>query len=356
MKQTGDDSSTYKKLSDQERILRLRELQKQLPVFCAQFFIGIEPRTSTLTRLNYAHDLRVFFRFLSDSIPAFKDYADITQFALSDLDRITVDDIYQFISFLSYYQNPDGQVRDNDEAGKERKLSCIRSLYKHFLKKERITTNPAALVDAPKRHEKPIIRLEPNEAVRILNAAETGAALGERAKKFHSKTALRDLALLTLMLGTGIRVSECIGINLSDLNFEDNSFRVTRKGGDQVILYFGDEVKTALSAYLEYRNKIPPAPGHEDALFLSLQKKRIDQRSVQNLVKKYAVSAAPLKKISPHKLRSTFGTELYKETGDIYLVADVLGHSDVNTTRKHYAAQSEENRRTAAQVIKLREP
>jgi site-specific recombinase XerD len=95
--------------------------------------------------------------------------------------------------------------------------------------------------------------------------------------------------------------------------------------------------------------------GHEHALFLSIQKKRITARAVENLVKKYAAVATPLKKISPHKLRSTYGTMLYQETGDIYLVADVLGHKDVNTTRKHYAAISQDRRRIAAQVIKLRE-
>ena len=94
--------------------------------------------------------------------------------------------------------------------------------------------------------------------------------------------------------------------------------------------------------------------GHEGALFLSLQKKRITARAVENLVQKYAEVTTPLKKITPHKLRSTYGTMLYHETQDIYLVADVLGHKDVNTTRKHYAAQSEEHARMAAEKIKLR--
>ena len=99
-----------------------------------------------------------------------------------------------------------------------------------------------------------------------------------------------------------------------------------------------------------------PQPGHEDALFLSLQNKRISVRAVQIMVKKYASQAAPLKKhLSPHKLRSTFGTNLYHETGDIYLVADVLGHSDVNTTRRHYAAMSDDRRRLAAKAVHLRD-
>ena len=101
---------------------------------------------------------------------------------------------------------------------------------------------------------------------------------------------------------------------------------------------FPDEVADVLRAYLPYRRNLQAMPGHENALFLSLQKKRISVDAIENMVKKYARIAAPLKrKISPHKLRTTFGTNLYHETGDIYLVADVLGHADVNTTRRHYA-------------------
>ena len=97
-----------------------------------------------------------------------------------------------------------------------------------------------------------------------------------------------------------------------------------------------------------------PVEGHENAFFLSLQMKRMSVRSVEKLVKKYAVLVTPLKKITPHKLRSTYGTTLYQETGDIYLVADVLGHSDVNTTRKHYAAMEDSRRRTARNAVQLR--
>ncbi|RKJ33630.1 integrase, partial [bacterium 1XD42-8] len=118
---------------------------------------------------------------------------------------------------------------------------------------------------------------------------------------------------------------------------------------------FGDEVEKALLDYLKEREKIIPVTGNEDALFLSLQKKRMSVRSVENLVKKYSKLVTPLKKITPHKLRSTYGTSLYRETGDIYLVADVLGHKDVNTTKKHYAALDDERRRSAAHAVRLRE-
>ncbi len=177
----------------------------------------------------------------------------------------------------------------------------------------------------------------------------------DKQKHYHKLTRDRDLALLTLLLGTGIRVSECVGLNISDIDFNVNGIKIIRKGGTEVIVYFGNEVKTALLEYLEKRKKIIPNSGHEDALFLSLQHKRLSVRSVQNLVKKYSKLVTTLKNISPHKLRSTYGTNLYRETGDIYLVADVLGHKDVNTTKKHYAEIEDERRRMAAKAVTLRD-
>ena len=159
--------------------------------------------------------------------------------------------------------------------------------------------------------------------------------------------------MLSLFLGTGIRISECVGINVTDVDFDNNSFKVTRKGGNQVILYFSDEVKSTLLDWLKDRNILMEGL-NETALFVSLQKKRISTRAVENLVKKYSQIASPLKKISPHKLRSTYGTNLYRETGDIYVVAEVLGHKDVNTTKRHYAAMSEDIRRSVANKVKLR--
>ena len=97
-----------------------------------------------------------------------------------------------------------------------------------------------------------------------------------------------------------------------------------------------------------------PCEGHEEALFLSSQMKRMSVRTVENMVKKYTQTVTTSKNITPHKLRSTYGTALYQETGDIYLVADVLGHSDVNTTRKHYAALEDEQRRRARNAVHLR--
>jgi site-specific recombinase XerD len=259
------------------------------------------------------------------------------------------------MEYLGLYIKDDSEFT-NAELGKMRKLASLRSFYKYMFKNGLISADVAQLIDMPKRREKPIIRLEIDEVARMLDLVESGEAMSARQKSYNQHTRIRDLAILTLFLDTGIRVSELVGINISDIDFSINGFLVTRKGGNQVILYFSDEVEEALRDYLKVRMELTAVPGDEDALFLSLQNKRISVRAVQVMVKKYATQAAPLKKhLSPHKLRSTFGTNLYHETGDIYLVADVLGHSDVNTTRRHYAAMSDDRRRMAAQKIRSRE-
>ena len=235
------------------------------------------------------------------------------------------------------------------------KLRTISYLDKYFFENEKIKTNPASLVPVPKQHDKDIIRLEPNEVATLLDQVEEGTKLTKKELEYHQKTKIRDVAILTLLLGTGIRVSECVGLDLNDVDFEVNGIRILRKGGKEAVVYFGEEVESALLDYFEEREYIVPLEGHENALFLSLQNRRITVRSVENLVKKYASRVTTLKKITPHKLRSTYGTSLYQETEDIYLVADVLGHNDVNTTRKHYAAQADMHRRMAANKVRLRD-
>ena len=209
----------------------------------------------------------------------------------------------------------------------------------------------------PKIHEKEIIRLDSNskidEVSDMLYTVENGCGLTKKQLAFHNQTKFRDSAIITLFLGTGIRISELVGLNIDDFDFNSSSFVVTRKGGNRAVLYYNQQVADAVKDYLSIREKSKVSD--EKALFLSLQNKRISTRQVQELVKKYAKIVSPLKKITPHKLRSTFGTSLYRETGDIYMVADFLGHKDVNTTKKHYAAIKEDSRRQAIKHVKLRE-
>ena len=317
----------------------------ELPDYCYDFFIGMENYSSSLTRMNYAMDLNAFFSYLSEYVFK-KDKKEIT---LKDLDGLKANQIEQYLSYLSFYER-NGKVIKNGEKGKARKLSSVRSLFKYLFNHDMISSNVVAKIATPKIHNKEIIRLEVDEMQRMLDAPENNT-FSKRRKNYNLNTKERDEAIITLFLGTGMRISECVGLNVKDIDFNQNAVKITRKGGNVAILYFPEEVAEALKTWLKKRSTLSL---ETDALFVSLQNKRISVRAVQNLVKKYAQEASPLKKISPHKLRSTFGTNLYRETKDIYIVADVLGHKDVNTTKRHYAAISEDMRREVARKVKLK--
>ena len=350
--------NAYRQEVDAKRILQIRSIIRDLPQACSDFIRAIAISTGTFTRLAYAIDLRTFFNFLHTERVAFSE-KPVRLLTDQDLEKLTRNDLTAYTEYLTYYFRSEeysvpNKAYTNHELSIKRKLCTIRSFYDYLFKNQRISSNVTELVPLPKVHEKPIIRLTRDEMYRILEQAQSGDQMTKNQQKYQKLTARRDFAILSLFLGTGIRVSECVGININDVDMENNAFIVTRKGGNQVVLYFPPEVAEALAEYMEERNQTEALPGHEDALFLSLQRRRITQRAVQNLVKKYAALAAPLKtKISPHKLRSTYATNLYHETGDIYLVADVLGHSSVDTTRKHYADMTDARRRMAAEHVHL---
>ena len=349
-----EKKTTYHEQKDVENILRLREVLTTLPPFCRDYFRAIDTTTTTKTRISYAYDIRIFFQFLLDENPAFKDYK-MTDFTVDVLDQIKALDLEEYQEYLKVYQAGD-KTETNGERGLKRNISALRSFYAYFYKREMIETNPTVLIDVPKIHDKSIIRLDTDEVALLLDYIEhCGDQLTGQKRVYYEKTKERDLAIVTLLLGTGIRVSECVGLDIEDVDFKNNGIKVTRKGGNEMVVYFGPEVEKALKRYIEVRENIIPLEGHEHALFYSAQRRRIGVQAVENLVKKYASQITTTKKITPHKLRSTYGTTLYQETGDIYLVADVLGHKDVNTTKKHYAAIDDARRRQAAKAVRLRE-
>lgn len=342
----NENLSFYEKRDIQNR-LKMAKYTEKLPAYCLNYFIGIENNTSSLTRYNYAMDLYAFFNYLSQ----FKFRKKEEEITLNDIDSIKAFDIEQYLSYLSFY-TLDGKNYRNDEKGKARKLASLRSFFKYLFNHDLISANVASKIDTPKLHNKEIIRLEKEEVSRLMQVIENPTDFSERQKEYNKNTFERDNAIITLFLGTGIRISELVGLNLESFDFSQNAFIVTRKGGNRTMLYFSNEVAVALKMWLEKRGTLN-LDEKEKAMFISLQNKRISIRAVENLVNKFAKQASPLKKISPHKLRSTFGTNLYKETKDIYIVADVLGHKDVNTTKRHYAAISEDMRRSVADKIKI---
>ena len=342
----------YHEQVDIRNTMKLRELEATLPPFLFYFFRGIEPNTSSRTRIAYAYDLRVFFDYLVENHPFFRG-KDIKSLDVSMLENVKPIDLEAYMDYLKYYTSEDGEEHINHARGLMRKISAIKTMYNYFYQKEMVESNPAARIPLPKIPQKEIIRLDIDEVADLLDQVESGEKLSEKQQAFHEKTKNRDLALLSLLLGTGIRVSECVGLDMKDVDFTNMGVHVHRKGGKEAIVYFSDEVADALEIYYEERKALNARPGHEEAFFLSLQMRRINVRSVENLVKKYALTVTTLKKITPHKLRSTYATNLYHETGDIYLVADVLGHTSVDTTRKHYADMTDARRRMAAEHVHL---
>lgn len=338
---------SYYEKRDLKNMQKIGSYLSNLPDYCYDFFTGIENNTSTLTRVNYAMDLSVFFDYIEKYVLK-KPKQSIT---LDDLNKLQAKDIENYLSYLSFYQSQD-KILKNTERGKVRKLASVRSFFKYLFNHDMIISNVASKVKTPKLHTKEIVRLEKDEVERMLNAVSSPTSFTARQKNYNKNTQERDNAIVTLFLGTGIRISELVGLNVEDFDFSQNAFKVTRKGGNQTILYFSREVAEALKLWLQKRNTLK-LDENENAMFVSLQNKRLCVRAVENLVKKFAKESAPLKKISPHKLRSTFGTNLYRETKDIYIVADILGHKDVNTTKRHYAAISEDMRKSVANSVKL---
>lgn len=346
---------TYREEDDKNSLALFRGVLKELPVFTREFFLS-KNELAAKTKLGYARDLKLFFNFLYEEVNEFEGKNSKT-FTLEDLKKVEASHIREFLAYLDFYINEDGTKElTNHRKAKARKLAAIRGMFKYFFMEEKIDSNPAERVESISQKKKDsIIRLEPDEVAKLLDLVETGNGLTKKQQEYHSHNVKRDLAIMTVFLGCGLRVSECVGIDITDVDFNVNGIRVNRKGNKTMVVYFGEEVEKALKDYMAERQEIEALPGHENALFLSMQKKRIGVRAVQQLVKKYKEQVVPLKKISPHKLRSTYGTTLYQETNDIYLVAAVLGHNDVNTTKRYYADMSEEYRRRAAGAVKLRE-
>ena len=347
----GKDSEFYKEKNRQLK-LRLRELLSQMPSWSVDYIYSKEQTVQTSTLISYSYDLITFFKFILDKNPLYKDF-EISKLPLKVLEQLSSEDIIEYQRYLELNVDNDN-FHENGKKAVARKMSPLRGLYQYHYARKNISENPMILVPLPRlKKDKNIVRMNAYEVEAILDCIQSGnEQMSERQRKLCLKTQKRDLAILTLMLNTGIRVSECNGLDLNDVDLRVNTLTIVRKGGGQDLLYFGDAVHDTLEDYINVeRALITPVEGHEAALFYSRQGKRISVDAIENLVKKYAKMAVPTKKITPHKLRSTYGTALYRETGDIRLVADVLGHENINTTIDYYAAIEDEHKRQAANAV-----
>ena len=332
---------------------KTNELLKELPSFSKKFFQSIRNKgMSERTRVQYAYDMKRFFDWLKDS-PGFSDINYKTCIASDILDKLNIDDINEYIDTLQYYYMTDkkGKVTKHQASPSSiaRRISSLRSFYKHYYKIGEIKNDLSNLMDIPKVPDKVISVMNKDQVSRILAAVQDTDGLTEGQLKRKNKTLKRDYAIMMLFFGTGLRVSELVGINCDNIDFYEDSIYVIRKGGDMDEVYFGPEVEDALLNYLNKdRDILLAGNSDEEAFFISMKHQRMSVRSVEDMIQNFAKKAGLAVKVTPHALRRTFGTNLYEETGDIYLVADALHHSSVETTKKHYAKMSKDHKRIAA--------
>lgn len=307
---------------NKQYIERMDKILKELPKSVSQFILANEGSLLPRTSYGYVCDIKDFYKYLVDNNPQFIDYKDITEETLNELNSFDFDEYLHELRKHSGY------------SAEHRKISAIKSYFGFLIERKYIANKDALAIKHPKkRHDKAITYLTGNEIQEFINSIETGQNLTGRQKAFHEKESKRDLAIITLLLGTGIRVSECSNLDISDLDLNECMISVLGKGKKQRNVYFSDTIKTYLEDYLNSRKD-----NDNTALFLNNRGSRLSERSIQTLVKKYAVpNVVGVKHITPHKLRSSFGTGMLEKTGDIATVADILGHSSVNTTKNFYA-------------------
>ena len=343
----GKDSKYYKELQKVKNE-KIKEVKAQLPLYTAAYVDSCVRRYKISTAYEYASDVLLFFEFLQEKNPKCKKLK-LSEIPLSILESLNYEDINEFQSFL---KSGDGEnphmISDRTLA---RKMASMRSFFAYMYEKDYIAENPTLKADKNKKLvENDIKRLDVDEANRLLSAIKETKASTERGCARSKNVSKRDLAITTLLLNTGMRVSECVGIDVSDVDFVQNTVKIVRKGGKETHLYLNKAVQDTLKDYIQNERPLLVDDPKEEALFISLKHNRIAVRSIEAMLKKFKTSAGISENVSPHTLRRTYGTRLYNKTGDIYMVADVLGHKDVNTTVKHYAAIDEEHRKSAADV------
>lgn len=339
-------NNTYRSEVNSRNREKLSRLQALLPRYAVDYLLAIRAHCELSTVVGYGEDLMIFFRYLQRENPLLKD-TDVREIPLEMVANLNFHDINAFISEMSYTTRGTakgkGIVHDAGRSRKRRMLSSLNAMFTYLRVHEYIDKNPVEGAEKIRmKEEKEIVRLSIPEAEQLMDSVRSQrTASSDRKKKYDQKTVLRDTAICTLLLNTGMRVSECAGIDLKDIDFDESCIWIIRKGGQPDRVYFNQRTSDALTDYLQNeRPHYVPAKDSEsfDALFLSLQKRRMSTRAIQYMIHNYGEEILGRSGLSPHKLRKTYGTELYNKTGDLKLVADILGHQNMNTTKKYYVA------------------
>ena len=364
----------YHKELNERNNFQIKDLLKILPPYCTPFINSLADSHSSNTRKKYVYYLNTFFFFLTQTNPLFKDKKP-NEIPLSALGELQAVDIEEYLAWLSAYHMPNSSGKlirySNAPAGKKAKLSALRTFYDYLLRHGYLDKDPTSIVRMPVVKEKVIVALSAGQETKLLQHIQAGKfldgpvkevgtkknprqehtqdgipLLSEREVKYHSLTMSRDLAIVTLLLKSGLRISECVGLDKTSLHLDEQYVTVTRKGGNEANVIFDKAATIPLKDYIDHGRKNFPCYEEENALFLSLKGTRMTVRQMERMIKKYSLRVLGMD-ITPHKFRSTLATSMYQATNDVLAVAEQLGHSSTDTTAKHYAKTDLRHQRDA---------
>ena len=328
--------------------LECEEIENQLPKFLRGFFIYLKGNVLPATRLAYLHDIRFFFQYLIDETDLTE--ADTTdKIKLSDLENVKAVDVNIFIDYCRKYKVRSGDttyIYENSNKSLARKKSSVSVMFKQLYRDELLSKNITDGFDpikVPKPGEREIKALQDDEVMIMLDAVTTGAGLTAHERAYWEKTKRRDKAILILFLTYGLRLSELQQLNISSFNFNRGEFKIYRKRGKESIMPLNNSATEVVHDYIDNERADDKTLDDEnrDALFLSLQGRRMTERQIRELVKKYTSIALKTSRkagYSPHKLRATAATSLIGRGNSIFDVAALLDHEQVTTTQL-YARQ-----------------
>ncbi|NBI07557.1 tyrosine-type recombinase/integrase [Senegalia massiliensis] len=327
---------------------------KIMPEFIVNYIMIMQEKYGINTQIAYLIDYNIYLEYLL-TLPQFYKYKEINEFRPDDLGSryLNENDIWGFLDYLNGYKKiyitKTGKKIEkhfsNTRVGKARKLASIHKLYKYLSRRYDIDDITKHIEIQIKQKKEIRDRLNNKEINLLINTIQFDKNIkNDTLLKYHKKVKLRDLCIVLLLGLTGIRVSELIQLDISDISIHDEKMIVIRKSGNQDMLFIPDAALPFLKEYIDFRNNIKGvSEEYKNALFLSLHKKRINQESIRNLLKKYKTRANIQIDITPHTLRRTFATHLLNiENGSIELVAQQLGHSSIETARRFYADLNEE--------------
>lgn len=328
---------------ENEIYMQCEQIEHQLPGFLRAYFVYLRGSVLPMTRLAYLHDVRFFFEYLINETELTKasEPSEITE---EDLRGVTAMDVNIFIDYCRRYkvESDDGIViYENGSRALARKKSSVSVLFKELYREgilEKNITDGFDPIRVPKPGEREIKALQDDEVMVMLDAVTTGAQLTDHERAYWEKTKYRDKAILILFLTYGLRLSELQQLNVSSFNFSRGEFKIFRKRGKESVMPLNQSVVMTLNDYLnnERSNITIQNKEDEDALFLSLQGRRMTSRAIRDLVKKYTSIALHTTRengYSPHKLRATAATSLIGRGNSIYDVQALLDHEQVTTTQ-----------------------